>query len=68
MLIYGWRTTHIKSEANTYVSCPHCGEKGGITNNVFGSYVHIFWTPTISIGKKGAAQCHHCKKVANPKR
>ncbi|MCU4157290.1 zinc-ribbon domain-containing protein [Carboxylicivirga sp. A043] len=67
MVIYGWRTSHIKTEGNNQISCPHCGEKGGIYNSVYGRYVHIFWIPTLSIGKTGAAQCSHCKKVYKPK-
>jgi hypothetical protein len=67
MVIYGWRSSHIKTEGNAQLTCPHCGEKGGIYNSVYGSYVHIFWIPTISIGKTGAAQCQHCKKVYEPK-
>ncbi len=67
MVIYGWRTSHIKTEGNKQITCPQCGEKGGIFNSVYGRYVHIFWIPTLSIGKTGAAQCAHCKKVYQPK-
>lgn len=67
MVIYGWRTSHIKSEANTQVTCPSCGEQGQLVNSVFGRYVHIFWIPVFSIGKTGAAQCLHCKKAFAPK-
>jgi len=67
MVIYGWRTSHIKTEENTQVSCPHCGEKGGIINSVFGRYVHIFWIPTIPIGKTGGAQCTKCNRTFKQK-
>ncbi len=67
MVIYGWRASHIKSEGNTQVTCPHCGEKGQLVNSVFGRYVHIFWIPVFSIGKTGAAQCMHCQKAFKTK-
>ena len=67
MVIYGWRTSHIKSEPNNRITCPHCGETGTIVNSVFGRYVHIFWIPTISIGKTGGAMCTHCQKSFSKK-
>ena len=63
MVIYGWRSSHIKTEGNTRVTCPHCGKKGGIVNSVFGRYFHIFWIPAFSLGKTGASQCTHCNRV-----
>ncbi|WP_439185538.1 hypothetical protein [Carboxylicivirga taeanensis] len=67
MVIYGWKSSPIKTEGNTQLSCPHCSEKGQIVNSIFGRYVHIFWIPVFSIGKTGAAQCMHCKKTFVPK-
>ncbi|MCT4591477.1 MAG: zinc ribbon domain-containing protein [Carboxylicivirga sp.] len=67
MIIYGWRASHIKSEANNRIICPSCGETGTIVNSVFGRYVHIFWIPVIPIGKTGGAQCTHCQKTFSKK-
>jgi len=67
MIISGWRSSHIKSEQNSMVSCPHCNEKGGIVSSVYARYVHVFWIPFIPIGKSGGAQCMQCNTTFKPK-
>ncbi len=67
MVIYGWRSSHIKTTENKQVICPHCNNQGGLSNSVYGRYVHIFWIPTIPIGKTGGAVCSHCQKAYKPK-
>ncbi len=68
MVIYGWQSTHIKTIQSNNVTCPSCGEKGGIINSFYGKYIHIFWIPTISIGRTGACQCTKCSDVFKPKK
>ncbi|MGQ1784993.1 MULTISPECIES: zinc-ribbon domain-containing protein [unclassified Saccharicrinis] len=67
MLIYGWRSSHIKTLPSKNITCPNCNEKGGIVNSYYGRYFHLFWIPTFSLGKKGASQCSKCNHIFEPK-
>ncbi|WP_066628849.1 zinc-ribbon domain-containing protein [Labilibacter marinus] len=67
MVIYGWRSSHIKSQQLKNCKCPNCETKDSITSSFFGKYFHIFWIPTFSLGKKSAAQCIQCNHVFKPK-
>jgi hypothetical protein len=67
MIIYGTRTTHLKSVILTENDCPQCGSHGTITMSAYARYVHIFWIPFISIGKIGLSQCQNCKQVLEKK-
>lgn len=63
MIIYGRRSTHLKTNQLIHVACPHCGTTGALTASVFAQYAHIFWIPFFSIGRTGGSQCQHCRKV-----
>lgn len=67
MIIYGRRSTHLKTNQLIHVSCPKCGTTGSLTASVFGQYAHIFWIPFFSIGRTGGSQCQHCKQVLKEK-
>lgn len=67
MIIYGWRSSHLKTAQSNSISCPNCGEKGGIISSVYGRYVHIFWIPMIPLGKTGGSQCSKCNRSFKPK-
>lgn len=67
MLIYGSNATHVESVEIDSLACPDCNTKGSIVLSVFSKYAHLFWIPTFPIGKKGAAECQHCKKIMDPK-
>ena len=59
MIIYGWKSTHLKQELLAQ-GCPTCGKHNTITMAVFQRYAHIFWIPLIPIGKQGVSRCQHC--------
>lgn len=61
MVIFGTRTTYIKSVESKTKTCPSCGTEDVLICSMFGKYVHIFWIPLFPIGKKGVLQCQHCK-------
>ncbi|GAF03091.1 zinc-ribbon domain-containing protein [Saccharicrinis fermentans] len=67
MIIYGWRSSHIKTLQSKNITCPNCHEKGGIENSFYGKYFHFFWIPTFSLGKKGASRCVKCNHIYEPK-
>lgn len=66
MIIYGYRSTHLKSEQFSQITCPYCGEKGHITSSIYGRYYHIFWIPFCSIGKRDISKCDSCENVIGP--
>ncbi len=67
MIVYGWNSSHLKSEHLKEVACPHCQNTDGISISVFGKYAHIFWIPTFPIGKEGVSECQHCKHTMKEK-
>jgi len=67
MIIFGWRSTHIKTDQLNNTTCPNCNKKGGIICSIYGRYIHIFWIPLFPIGKKGATQCSKCNRSISPR-
>lgn len=62
MIVYGYRSTHLKSGHLPNVKCP-CGEsKDKMTVSVFGRHVHIFWIPLFPAGKTPVFECQSCHK------
>ncbi|WP_350285689.1 hypothetical protein [uncultured Croceitalea sp.] len=62
MIIYGYRSTHLKTGALPNVKCPNCGSQTQMTTSVYGRHVHIFWIPLFPAGKIGVFECQHCHK------
>jgi len=62
MIIYGSRATQLAKETISD-PCPNCQTNNSLDMYVFQRYAHIFWIPFVPIGKTGASQCAHCKKV-----
>ncbi|MCG8306942.1 MAG: zinc ribbon domain-containing protein [Cytophagales bacterium] len=60
MIIYGWRSAHVRTTQSKTATCPHCGTRGSIITSIFSRYAHIFWIPLFPFGKTGASQCQHC--------
>lgn len=63
MVIYGSRSTHLKSESIPLSTCSSCNTQGSFVASVFGKYAHVFWIPLFPIGKVAVAECQHCKKT-----
>ncbi len=61
MVIYGWRSAHLRSTKSQTATCPSCATKGSTTISVFSRHAHIFWIPLFPFGKTGTTQCEHCK-------
>ena len=62
MIIYGYRSTHLKSGQLPNAKCP-CGEsQNKMTVSVFGRHVHIFWIPLFPAGKTAVFECQQCHK------
>ncbi len=62
MIVYGYRSTHLKSGVLPNVKCPHCETQNEMTASVYGRHVHIFWIPLFPAGKTGVFECQHCHK------
>lgn len=62
MIIYGSRSTHLKSDKIRNVTCPHCQTKDSMTASTYGRHAHIFWIPLFPMGKTGIFECQHCHK------
>ena len=66
MLIYGYRTSHLRTEP-VAGPCPACATPDALRTSVFGRYAHVYWVPLLPIGKTGASECGHCQFVIRPK-
>lgn len=67
MIIFGSNAKHLKSVQSPSETCPSCGTKGSLAFSVFSKHFHVFWIPIFPIGKKGYAQCLHCKHAMEVK-
>jgi hypothetical protein len=67
MIIYGSRSSHVKSlQLNTEV-CQHCGTQGSVLLSTYARYAHVFWIPFFSLGRFSVSECQHCKQVLESK-
>ena len=62
MIIFGHRSTHLKSAQLRNVKCPNCETQDQMTASVYGRHVHVFWIPVFPAGKTGVFECQHCHK------
>lgn len=67
MIIYGSRSSHVKSVQLDKEQCPHCGSQGTVTLSTYARYAHIFWIPIFPLGRLSLSQCQHCKQVLESK-
>jgi hypothetical protein len=63
MLIYGSRSSHLKSVQLNAEVCPHCQTQGSVIVSTYAKYAHIFWIPLFPLGRVSVSQCQHCKQV-----
>src|SRR5687768_16490046 len=63
MIIYGSRSSHVKSVQLQNESCPHCQTPGSVVVSTYARYGHIFWVPIFSLGRTSVSECRHCKQV-----
>lgn len=62
MIVYGYRSTHLKSAPLKNVKCPNCDSQNEMSVSVYGRHVHIFWIPLFPAGKTPVFECQHCHK------
>ncbi len=62
MIVYGYRSTHLKSANLPNVKCPNCETQNQMTTSVYGRHVHIFWIPLFPAGNTGIFECRNCHK------
>lgn len=67
MIVYGSRSTHLKSEQLRNAVCPNCETRGQMTASVYGRHAHVFWIPFFPMGNTGVLECQHCHKGYKPK-
>lgn len=66
MIIYGTRSTHLKSKASV-IQCPTCSKKNNFVLSAYRKYFHLFWIPFIPLKKIVVGQCKHCKLALDEK-
>ncbi len=59
MIIFGTGEKKLANNQQRKQKCPNCGEQG-IAFHLFQKYFHLFWIPTIPIGKRKVAACEKC--------
>jgi hypothetical protein len=67
MIIYGTRSSHVKSVMLEKEACPHCGTQGSVLLSTYAKYAHVFWIPLFPIGRLSVSQCQHCKQTLEHK-
>lgn len=67
MIIYGSRSSHLRSISLENETCPHCGQQGSMVMSTFTRYAHIFWIPLFSVGRFSLSECKHCRQVMEVK-
>ena len=67
MIIYGSRSSHLKSIQLDSETCPHCGQQGSLIMSTYTRYAHVFWIPFFSLGRFSISQCQHCKHTMGQK-
>lgn len=67
MIIYGSRSSHLKSVQLTQEHCPNCGNPGTVILSTYARYAHIFWIPIFPLGRLSVSQCQHCKQALEAK-
>lgn len=66
MIIFGSGSASLGTQKYTPTACPHCHTEESLVFSAFRKHAHVFWIPMFPIGKKGHAQCLHCKAVMPP--
>lgn len=67
MIFFGKKASVIKQEHIFGLSCPSCQTNNSIHGAVVGNYGHLYWIPTIPMGKTVVAQGEHCRKTFDEK-
>lgn len=67
MIFYGTRATKIKTGQINNVICPKCENQTSMNYGIYGKYAHLYWIPTIPIGKENIIECNTCKQTYNLK-
>ncbi|MBN8676676.1 MAG: hypothetical protein J0M29_00535 [Chitinophagales bacterium] len=67
MIFFGKKASVIRQEHIFGISCPSCQTNNSIHGAVVGNYGHLYWIPTIPMGRTIAAQCEHCRKTFDEK-
>ncbi len=67
MIIYGWKSAHLKTNQPQSLVCPSCETKGSTLVSAYSKHAHIFWIPLFPFGKTGASQCQHCQVAFDKK-
>lgn len=63
MVFYGTRATTLKQGQINNVTCPNCNAITSMSYAIFGKYAHIYWIPSIPLGKENVIECNSCKKT-----
>lgn len=63
MIIFGTRSSNLKSNSTTTYDCDNCNTKNSVQFGFWTRYFHVFWIPFFPFSKKGVSQCRNCKQA-----
>lgn len=63
MIIFGTKTVQLATSRTENSTCPFCESKGTLTYVISRDHAHVYWIPFFPVGKKGYAECQHCRYV-----
>ena len=64
-MIFGERTTKIKSDESVVTNCQSCQKENAVHFKVFQIYNHILFVPWFSSGKYAVSECTSCGEILN---
>jgi hypothetical protein len=67
MIFYGTKATPVGLYAAERLKCQNCGEENQLQFAVFARYFHLYWIPTIPLGKVAVSSCQHCQHAMEHK-
>ncbi|WP_210517527.1 hypothetical protein [Hymenobacter terricola] len=67
MVIYGIKSSHLRTEPLLGVACPSCSAPKAMQLSVFSRYAHAYWIPFFPFAKAAVAHCTHCQLTLDGK-
>lgn len=67
IFFFGIKGKSVHTELLKNQECTHCGQLNTTYADIISRYVHCFWIPLFSIGKKAFTYCSHCKQTLGKK-
>jgi len=63
MIIYGFKGTHLCTEALPGAACPACLAPNSLHTSLYSRYAHVYWIPFFPYSKLTVVQCAACHEL-----